>query len=120
MIDTNLTGVFNTMHPIWSGMRDRKFGRVIMISSINGQKGQFAQVNYAATKSGDLGITKSLAQEGARFGITVNAICPGYIAHRDGEGDAEKVLRVDHRAHPGWAAGRAGRNRALRGVSGLG
>jgi len=79
VIDTNLTGVFNTVHPIWPGMRERKFGRVIVISSINGQKGQFAQVNYAATKAGDLGIVKSLAQEGARFGITANAICPGYI-----------------------------------------
>ncbi|MBI6628731.1 acetoacetyl-CoA reductase [Pontibaca salina] len=80
VIDTNLTGVFNTIHPIWPGMRERKFGRVIVISSINGQKGQFAQVNYAATKAGDLGIVKSLAQEGARAGITANAICPGYIA----------------------------------------
>ncbi len=80
VIDTNLTGVFNTVHPIWPGMRDRKFGRVVVISSINGQKGQFAQVNYAATKAGDLGIVKSLAQEGARAGITANAICPGYIA----------------------------------------
>ncbi|CUH44116.1 acetoacetyl-CoA reductase [Ruegeria atlantica] len=80
VIDTNLTGVFNAIHPIWPGMRERKFGRVIVISSINGQKGQFAQVNYAATKAGDLGIVKSLAQEGARAGITANAICPGYIA----------------------------------------
>ncbi|KPN63756.1 acetoacetyl-CoA reductase [Aliiroseovarius crassostreae] len=79
VIDTNLTGVFNTVHPIWPGMRERKYGRVIVISSINGQKGQFGQVNYAATKAGDLGIVKSLAQEGARFGITANAICPGYI-----------------------------------------
>jgi acetoacetyl-CoA reductase len=80
VIDTNLTGVFNTIHPVWPGMRERKFGRVIVISSINGQKGQFGQVNYAATKAGDLGIVKSLAQEGARAGITANAICPGYIA----------------------------------------
>jgi acetoacetyl-CoA reductase len=80
VIDTNLTGVFNTVHPIWPGMRERKFGRVVVISSINGQKGQFAQVNYAATKAGDLGIVKSLAQEGARAGITANAVCPGYIA----------------------------------------
>ncbi|WP_420005152.1 acetoacetyl-CoA reductase [Arenibacterium sp. LLYu02] len=80
VIDTNLTGVFNTVHPVWSGMRDRGFGRVIVISSINGQKGQFGQVNYAATKAGDLGIVKSLAQEGAAKGITANAICPGYIA----------------------------------------
>ena len=80
VIDTNLTGVFNTVHPVWPGMRERKFGRIIVISSINGQKGQFAQVNYAATKAGDLGIVKSLAQEGARAGITANAVCPGYIA----------------------------------------
>jgi acetoacetyl-CoA reductase len=79
VIDTNLTGVFNTVHPIWPGMRERKFGRIVVISSINGQKGQFAQVNYSATKAGDLGIVKSLAQEGARAGITANAICPGYI-----------------------------------------
>ncbi|MBQ0750353.1 MAG: acetoacetyl-CoA reductase [Roseovarius sp.] len=80
VIDTNLTGVFNTVHPVWSGMRDRGFGRIVVISSINGQKGQFGQVNYAATKAGDLGIIKSLAQEGASKGITANAICPGYIA----------------------------------------
>ena len=80
VIDTNLSGVFNMTHPIWPGMRERKFGRVITISSINGQKGQFAQVNYSAAKAGDLGITKALAQEGARLGITANAICPGYIA----------------------------------------
>ncbi|KEJ96670.1 acetoacetyl-CoA reductase [Pseudosulfitobacter pseudonitzschiae] len=79
VVDTNLNGVFNTVHPVWPGMRERKFGRIIVISSINGQKGQFAQVNYAATKAGDLGIVKSLAQEGARAGITANAICPGYI-----------------------------------------
>ncbi len=79
VIDTNLTGVFNTVHPIWPGMRERKFGRIVVISSINGQKGQFAQVNYAATKAGDLGIVKSLAQEGARANITANAVCPGYI-----------------------------------------
>ncbi|MEL7344110.1 MAG: acetoacetyl-CoA reductase [Pseudomonadota bacterium] len=88
VIGTNLTGVFNTVHPVWPGMRERKFGRVIVISSINGQKGQFGQVNYAATKSGDLGIIKSLAQEGARAGITANAVCPGYIA-------TEMVMSID-------------------------
>ncbi|MEM6277494.1 MAG: acetoacetyl-CoA reductase [Pseudomonadota bacterium] len=88
VIDTNLTGVFNTVHPVWPGMRERKFGRVIVISSINGQKGQFGQVNYAATKAGDLGIVKSLAHEGARAGITANAICPGYIA-------TEMVMAID-------------------------
>jgi acetoacetyl-CoA reductase len=80
VIDTNLTGTFNMTHVVWNGMRDRKFGRVVTISSINGQKGQFAQANYAASKAGDLGFTKALAQEGARAGITVNAIAPGYIA----------------------------------------
>ena len=80
VIDTNLSGVFNMTHPLWNGMRERKFGRVITISSINGQKGQFAQANYSASKAGDLGFTKALAQEGARAGITVNAVCPGYIA----------------------------------------
>ncbi len=79
VIDTNLNGVFNMTHPIWPGMRSRKFGRVINISSINGQKGQMGQVNYSASKAGDLGFTKALAQEGAFAGITVNAICPGYI-----------------------------------------
>ncbi|ALG91301.1 MULTISPECIES: acetoacetyl-CoA reductase [Actibacterium] len=79
VIDTNLSGVFNMTHPIWPGMRERKFGRVINISSINGQKGQAGQSNYSAAKAGDLGITKALAQEGARAGITVNAICPGYV-----------------------------------------
>ena len=80
VMDTNLSGLFNMTHPVWPGMRDRKFGRVISISSINGQKGQFGQANYSAAKAGDIGFTKALAQEGARYGITVNAICPGYIA----------------------------------------
>lgn len=79
VIDTNLSGVFNMTHPVWPGMRERKFGRIVTISSINGQKGQFAQVNYAAAKAGDIGFTKSLAQEGARAGITVNVVAPGYI-----------------------------------------
>jgi acetoacetyl-CoA reductase len=105
VIDTNLTGVFNTVHPVWPGMRDRKFGRVVVISSINGQKGQFGQVNYAATKAGDLGIVKSLAQEGARFGITANAVCPGYIA-------TEMVMAVPEKVREeiiaGIPAGRLG------------
>ena len=79
VISTNLNGVFNMTHPVWSGMRDRKFGRIIMISSVNGQKGQAGQANYSAAKAGDIGFTKALAQEGARAGITVNVICPGYI-----------------------------------------
>ena len=92
VIDTNLTGVFNMTHPVWSGMRDRKFGRIINISSINGQKGQAGQANYSAAKTGDLGFTKALAQEGARAGITVNAICPGYIATEMVKAIDEKVL----------------------------
>lgn len=79
VIDTNLSGAFNMAHPLWGGMRERKFGRIITISSINGQKGQAGQVNYSASKAGDIGFTKALAQEGARAGITVNVICPGYI-----------------------------------------
>ncbi|MFO6464155.1 acetoacetyl-CoA reductase [Jannaschia sp. KMU-145] len=79
VIGTNLNGVFNMTHNVWGGMRERKFGRIVTISSINGQKGQFAQANYAATKAGDIGFTKALAQEGARAGITVNVVAPGYI-----------------------------------------
>ena len=79
VINTNLNSLFNMTRPIWDGMRTRKFGRVINISSINGQKGQFGQANYSASKAGDIGFTKALALEGARAGITVNAICPGYI-----------------------------------------
>lgn len=79
VINTNLSGLFNMSHNVWAGMRERGFGRIINISSINGQKGQFAQANYSAAKAGDLGFTKALAQEGARKGITVNAVAPGYI-----------------------------------------
>jgi len=80
VVDTNLTGVFNMTHPVWPGMRERKFGRVLTISSINGQKGQAGQANYSAAKAGDIGFTRALAQEGARAGITVNVVAPGYIA----------------------------------------
>ena len=92
VIGTNLTGVFNMTHPVWPGMRARKFGRIITISSINGQKGQFAQANYAAAKAGDIGFTKSLAQEGARAGITVNVIAPGYINTKMMSTIPEKVM----------------------------
>ncbi|MEN3148603.1 beta-ketoacyl-ACP reductase [Neorhizobium sp. IRAMC:178] len=92
VIGTNLTGLFNMTHPVWTGMRDRSFGRVINISSINGQKGQMGQVNYSAAKAGDLGFTKALAQEGAAKNITVNAICPGYIATEMVRAVPEKVL----------------------------
>ncbi len=106
VIGTNLTGVFNTVHPVWAGMRERKFGRVIVISSINGQKGQAGQVNYAATKAGDLGIVKSLAQEGARAGITANAICPGYIGTEMVRAIPEEVL--NSKIIPQIPAGRLG------------
>ncbi|MEQ1712269.1 MAG: acetoacetyl-CoA reductase [Hyphomicrobium sp.] len=79
VIGTNLNGLFNVTRNVWEGMRARKFGRIVNISSINGQKGQFGQVNYSASKAGDIGFSKALAQEGARAGITVNVICPGYI-----------------------------------------
>jgi acetoacetyl-CoA reductase len=80
VINTNLSSLFNMCRPVIEGMRARKFGRIINISSINGQKGQLGQANYSAAKAGELGFTKALAQESARSGITVNAICPGYIA----------------------------------------
>ena len=92
VMDTNLSGLFNMTHPVWSGMRDRKFGRIVNISSINGQKGQAGQANYSAAKAGDIGFTKALAQEGARAGITVNAICPGYIGTEMVRAIDEKVL----------------------------
>ena len=80
VINTNLNSLFNMCRPVIEGMRERKFGRIVNISSINGQKGQMGQANYSAAKAGELGFTKALAQESARSGITVNAICPGYIA----------------------------------------
>jgi acetoacetyl-CoA reductase len=79
VINTNLNSLFNMCRPVIEGMRARKFGRIINISSINGQKGQMGQANYSAAKAGEIGFTKALAQENARAGITVNAICPGYI-----------------------------------------
>ncbi|WP_371157441.1 acetoacetyl-CoA reductase [Jannaschia sp. 2305UL9-9] len=94
VIDTNLNGVFNMTHNVWGGMRERKFGRIVTISSINGQKGQFAQANYAASKAADIGFTKSLAQEGARAGITVNVVAPGYINTDMMSTIPEKVMDV--------------------------
>jgi acetoacetyl-CoA reductase len=79
VINTNLNSLFNMCRPVIEGMRNRKFGRIVNISSINGQKGQMGQSNYSAAKAGEIGFTKALAQENARAGITVNAICPGYI-----------------------------------------
>ena len=80
VINTNLNSLFNMCRPVIEGMRERGFGRIVNISSINGQKGQMGQVNYSASKAGDIGFTKALAQENASKGVTVNAICPGYIA----------------------------------------
>ena len=79
VIDTNLGGCFNMAKAVFDGMTSRGYGRIVNIGSINGQAGQYGQVNYAAAKSGIHGFTKALAQEGARFGVTVNAIAPGYI-----------------------------------------
>jgi acetoacetyl-CoA reductase len=79
VMDTNLGGCFNMAKGVFPGMRERKWGRIVNIGSINGQAGQYGQVNYAAAKSGIHGFTKALAQEGAKFGVTVNAIAPGYI-----------------------------------------
>ena len=79
VINTNLNSLFNMCRPVIEGMRDRNFGRIVNVSSINGQKGQAGQSNYSASKAAELGFTKALAQESARKGITVNAVCPGYI-----------------------------------------
>jgi acetoacetyl-CoA reductase len=79
VMDTNLGGCFNMAKAVFDGMTSRGYGRIVNIGSINGQAGQYGQVNYAAAKSGIHGFTKALAQEGARFGVTVNAIAPGYI-----------------------------------------
>jgi acetoacetyl-CoA reductase len=80
VVNTNLNSLFNMCRPLIEGMRERSFGRIVNISSINGQKGQMGQTNYSAAKAGDIGFTKALAQENANKGVTVNAICPGYIA----------------------------------------
>ena len=79
VINTNLNSLFNMCRQVIEAMRERKFGRIINVSSINGQKGQVGQTNYSAAKAGEIGFTKALAQENARHGVTVNAIAPGYI-----------------------------------------
>lgn len=106
VINTNLNGLFNMTRPIWEGMRSRGFGRVINISSINGQKGQMGQTNYSASKAGDIGFTRALAQEGAAKGITVNAICPGYIGTEMVRAIPQEVL--DKRIIPQIPVGRLG------------
>ncbi len=93
VLDTNLGGCFHCSRAVIEGMRERGFGRIVNIGSINGQAGQYGQVNYAAAKSGIHGFTKALAQEGARNGITVNAIAPGYIDTDMVRAVPEKVLQ---------------------------
>ncbi|MEW6437071.1 MAG: acetoacetyl-CoA reductase [Pseudomonadota bacterium] len=92
VINTNLNSLFNMTRPVIEGMRERGFGRIVNISSINGLKGQIGQANYAASKAGDIGFTKSLAQENAKKGITVNAIAPGYIATEMVQAIPQEVL----------------------------
>lgn len=97
VVDVDLNSAFNVTRQVWDGMRERGFGRVINISSINGQKGQFGQVNYSAAKAGLIGFTKALAQEGAKKGITVNVVCPGYV-------DTEMVRAVPEHVLEGIVA----------------
>jgi acetoacetyl-CoA reductase len=106
VIGTNLNSLFNMTQPLWSGMRDRSFGRVICISSVNGQKGQMGQVNYSAAKAGEIGFVKALAQEGAAKGITVNAICPGYIGTEMVRAIAPEI--IEKRILPQIPVGRLG------------
>jgi acetoacetyl-CoA reductase len=94
VIRTNLDSLFNMTRPVIDGMRNRNFGRVIVISSINGQKGQMGQVNYSASKAGDIGFVKALALENANKGITVNAICPGYIGTEMVQAIDPKILET--------------------------
>jgi acetoacetyl-CoA reductase len=94
VIRTNLDSLFNMTRPVIEGMRNRNFGRIIVISSINGQKGQMGQVNYSAAKAGDIGFVKALAQENANKGITVNAICPGYIGTEMVQAIDPKILET--------------------------
>lgn len=92
VIHTNLDSMFSMSRPVIEGMRERSSGRIVNISSINGQKGQMGQANYSAAKAGVIGFTKALAQENARKGVTVNCICPGYIDTEMVQAVPEKVL----------------------------
>ena len=114
MLRTNLDSMFTMTRPVIEGMRERELGRIINISSINGQKGQMGQVNYSAAKAGVIGFTKALALENARKGVTVNCICPGYIDTEMVQAVPEKVLEGDHRPDPGRPA-RQGRGDRLAG-----
>jgi len=106
VINTNLNSLFNMCRPVIEGMRTRKFGRIIMISSINGQKGQMGQANYSAAKAGEIGFAKALAQENARVNVTVNAICPGYIGTEMVQAMPQEVL--EKRIIPQIPTGRLG------------
>jgi acetoacetyl-CoA reductase len=97
VIHTNLDSMFSMTRPVIEGMRERNGGRIVNISSINGQKGQIGQANYSAAKAGIIGFTKALAQENARKGITVNAVCPGYI-------DTDMVAHVPEKVLEGIIA----------------
>lgn len=97
VIRADLDSVFNMTHQVFPGMRERGFGRIVNISSINGQKGQFGQTNYSAAKAGMIGFTRALAQEGARKGVTVNAIAPGYIG-------TDMVAKLDEKVLQGIVA----------------
>ena len=114
VIDTNLGGCFNMAKAVFDGMTGRKYGRIVNIGSINGQAGQYGQVNYAAAKSGIHGFTKALAQEGARAGVTVNAIAPGYIDTDMVAAVPEEVLGKIVARIPGRAARQGRGDRARR------
>ncbi|QFR33123.1 acetoacetyl-CoA reductase [Ancylobacter sp. TS-1] len=106
VINTNLNSVFNMSRNVIESMRERSFGRIVTISSINGQKGQLGQTNYSAAKAGEIGFTKALAQENANKGITVNAICPGYIGTEMVRAVPQEVL--EKRILPQIPVGRLG------------
>ena len=112
---TNLDSMFAMTRPVIEGMRERNAGRIISISSINGQRGQIGQANYSATKAGVIGFTKTLAQENARKGITVNAVCPGYV-------DTDMVANVSEKIMEGIVAqipvGRLGRAQEIASLVG--
>ena len=120
VIQTNLTSCFNMCKAVINGMRDRNFGRIVNIGSINGQAGQYGQVNYAAAKSGIHGFTKALAQEGAAKGITVNAIAPGYIATEMVRAVPENVLEKIVARIPVGRLGRGFRDRSRCRIPGVG
>ncbi len=107
VLTTNLDSLFNMSRPVIEGMRARGWGRIVVVSSINGQKGQMGQVNYSAAKAGDIGFVKALAQESANKNITVNAICPGYIGTEMVQAINPEVLKS--KILPQIPAGRLGK-----------